>query len=193
VVARAALVILALAVAGCGSDDSPAAPAVDRKTETIDPLPKLPPGFEPHISHVNGLAIGRPPGWTAKEVGTTTVLTAPDKLVVMSLLADRTTEQLAADPSVLVVRTFHVLEGYEGALDPSEPKRFEQPYEAFEVKGTGVSTQTGVRTRLRVVVLEREGVALVTAVIAENAKVGAPAEVVQALEALRTLRTRPVG
>ena len=43
------------------------------------------------------------------------------------------------------------------------------------------------------IVLEREGAAAVTAVIAENAKERAPAEVRQALQALRTVRTRPVG
>ena len=61
------------------------------------------------------------------------------------------------------------------------------------MRGEGVSASTGVPQRLRVVVLEREGATVVTAVIAENAKEKAPAEVKQALEALRTLRTRPVG
>jgi hypothetical protein len=44
-----------------------------------------------------------------------------------------------------------------------------------------------------VIALEREGTSLVIAVIAENAKEKAPAEVRQALETVRTLRTRPPG
>jgi hypothetical protein len=184
---------LAVALAACGSDEEVQPPEVRRQTETVDDLPKLPRGFEPHVSRINGLAVGRPPGWKATTKGVATFLIAPDKLVVMSLSTDRSDEALAADPETLAVRTFGALEGYEGVLDPAEPTRFKHEYDAYEAEGQGVSAETGVRQNLRVIVLEREGTAVVTAVIAENAKEKAPAEVKQALESLRTLRTRPVG
>jgi len=187
------VVVLALGLAACGSDDEAQAPDVERKPETTQELPKLPHGFEAEASRVNGLAFGRPPGWSVDEEGVATQLLAPDELVVMSLTADRTDEALAGDPATLATRTFTALQGYEGELDPSEPRRFKHRYEASEVRGEGVSASTGVPQRLRVIVLEREGVAVVTAVIAENAKEKAPAEVEQALDTLRTLRTRPVG
>ena len=189
----AGLVGLVLALGACGSDDEPEAPDVERLPETADELPKLPRGYEPFISRVNGIAIGRPPGWDARDRGIATRLTAPDELVVMSLSADRTDPAVAADPRTLAVRTFQALEGYEGDLDPSEPRPFKQRYQAYEVRGEGVAASTGVRQRLRVIVLRREGVAVITAVIAENAKVGARAEVGQALDSVRTVRTRPVG
>jgi hypothetical protein len=189
----AAILITTFVIGACGSEDEPAPPEVQRKPETAEELPKLPRGYEPHIARVNGLALGRPPGWDAKEKGIATRLTAPDELVVMSLSVDRTDEALAADLRTLAVRTFSALQGYEGKLDPSEPRPFEHRYDAYVVRGEGVATETGVRQRLRVIVFEREGVAVVTALIAENAKVGARAEVDQALEALDTLRTRPVG
>jgi hypothetical protein len=188
-----AALALALALGACGSDDQAEAPEVQRQAETVDELPKLPRGFEPHVSRINGLALGRPPGWKATERGVATFLIAPDELVVMSLSADRSDEALAGDPETLALRTFGALEGYEGELDPSEPTRFRHKYDAFEVEGPGVSVETGVRQNLRVIVLEREGSTVVTAVVAENAKEKAPAEVRQALESLRTLRTRPVG
>ena len=184
--------VLALILAACGSDDPPPQPEAERKPETVQDLPKLPPGFEPYISRINGLALGRPPGWKATDEGVATLLTAPDQLVVMSLSVDRSDEALAGDPEALVGQTFSALQGYEGELDPSEPRPFKHRYEAFEVRGEGVSAATGVRQRLRVVVLKREGAAVVTAVIAENAKAKAPLEVEQALDALRTVRTRPV-
>ncbi len=184
--------VLAL-VAGCGSDDPPPQPDVERKPEAVQELPELPPGFAPYVSRVNGLALGRPPGWKATDEGVLTLLTAPDQLVAMSLSVDRSDEALAGDPEVLVVQTFSALQGYEGELDPSEPRPFKHRYDAFEVRGEGVSAATGVRQRLRVVVLKREGAAVVTAVIAENAKDRAPREVEQALDSLQTVRTRPVG
>jgi hypothetical protein len=185
---------LAAWLAACGDDDDDAAPPpVERKQETAEELPKLPRGFEPHLSRANGLILGRPPGWKATNRGIATLLIAPDKLVVMSLTADRTDAALAADPRALATDTFQVLEGYKGRLDPSEPRRFKHRYEAYAVKGEGVAADTGVPQRLRLIVLRRKGATIVTAVIAENAKVKAPEEVDQALEALRTLRTRPVG
>jgi hypothetical protein len=189
----AALLTATGVIGACGSEDEPAPPEVERKPETAQKLPKLPRGYEPHLSRVNGLALGRPPGWDARERGVATRLTAPDELVVMSLSADRTDEALAADPRTLAVRTFAALQGYEGKLDPSEPRPFDHRYDAYVVKGEGVSAETGVRQRLRLIVLERPGVAVVTAVIAENAKIGARLEADQALAALGTLRTRPVG
>lgn len=189
----AAFLALALALTACGSDDEPTAPEVEQKVETAEELPKLPRGLKPYLSRVNGLAFGRPPGWEVTEKGVGTFLTAPDQIVVMSLTADRTDEALVGDPRVFAGLTFSALEGYEGQLDPSEPKPFKHRYEAFEVRGEGVAASTGVPQRLRVVVLEREGTTVVTAVIAENAEETAPAEVKQALDALRTLRTRPVG
>jgi hypothetical protein len=188
-----AALTLVLALAACGSDEEVQPPEVQRQAETVDDLPKLPRGFEPHISRINGLALGRPPGWKATRKGVATFLIAPDKLVVMSLSADRSDEALAEGPETLAVRTFGALEGYEGVLDPSEPTPFKHEYDAYEVEGQGVSVKTGVRQNLRVIVLEREGATVVTAVVAENAKEKAPAEVRQALESLRTLRTRPVG
>ena len=184
--------VLALILSACGSDDPPPRPDIERKPETVQDLPKLPPGFEPYISRVNGLALGRPPGWKATDEGVATLLAAPDQLVVMSLSVDRSDEALAGDPEALAGQTFSALQGYEGELDPSEPRPFKHRYEAFEVRGEGVSAATGVRQRLRVVVLKRGGAAVVTAVIAENAKAKAPLEVEQALDALRTVRTRPV-
>jgi hypothetical protein len=195
--ARQATAILAVLVAAgfaaCGSDGAPSVPEIERLPETAEELPRLPRGYERYSSRVNGLVFGRPPGWKARPRGIATLLTAPDKLVVMSLAADRSDDALAADPRNLAVETFAALEGYEGKLDPSEPRPLKHRYEGFQARGEGVAGSTGVPQRLRVIVLEREGATVVTAVIAENAKEKAPEEVEQALEVVRTLRTRPVG
>jgi hypothetical protein len=188
-----AVIALALALAACGSDDEPQAPEVQREVETVEDLPKLPRGYERHISRTNGLALGRPPGWKANEKGVATFLTAPDELVVMSLSADRSDEAISTDPGTLAAQTFSALRGYEGELDPSDPAPFKHRYDASRVEGRGVSADTGVRQNLSVIVLVREGSTAVTAVVAENAEEKAPAEVRQALESLRTLRTRPVS
>jgi hypothetical protein len=190
----ALLVLASLALPACGSqeeDAEPVAPLVDRKKETRQRPPDLPPGFERHVSRRAGLEFGRPPGWKVTKRGDATLLIAPDELVVMSLSADRTDEAVAADAEQLAVDTFAALEGYKGKLKPSTPRKWGHPYEAYQVRGDAVAKKTNVRQRVRVFVLEREGRTVVTAVIAENSKEKAPDEVRQAYQALRTLRTRP--
>ena len=75
---------------------------------------------------------------------------------MLSLSADRSDEGVAGEPSS---SQSHVgaLEGYEGDLDPSSAERWvPAAYDAY-LTGPGRSRETGVRQRLRVIVLEREG------------------------------------
>ena len=178
-------------VAGCGSDDEPAQPPVERKEESADKLPKLERGYEEFVNADAGIAFGRPPGWDARARGTTTRLTAPDELVSATISVDRTGEALAGDPGDAATQTAEALGGYRKPLEPGKPKRFPSPYEAAVVEAKGTS-EAGVEQTARVVVLERKGVAVVTAVVAENAeRAAAKAEAKQALESIETLRTRP--
>ena len=78
------------------------------------------------------------------------------------------------------------------SLEPSKAKPFDHPYDGAIVDAKGVSKKTGVTQNVQVIVLVRKGAAVVTAVIAENAeRSAAGAEAKQALESVRTLRTRP--
>ena len=110
----------------------------------------------------------------------------------MSLSADRSDEAVSSDIEGLAVDTFAVLEGYKGKLKPSKPRKFAHRYAGYQVRGDARAKKTGVPQRLRVIVLEREGRTVVTAVMAENSKEKAPDEVKQAYQALRSLRTGPV-
>ena len=83
--------------------------------------------------------------------------------------------------------------GYKKPLEAGKAKSFDHPYDGAIVEAKGVSKKTGVPQRVSVIVLERKGVAVVTAVIAENAeRNGAGAEAKQAAAGRSsTLRTRP--
>jgi hypothetical protein len=190
--ALTALVVLGLLLGGCGSeDDEPTEPA-ERQEETVDKLPKLPAGYEEYVNRDGGIAFGRPPGWAADAKGATTSLTAPDGLVSVSIAIDRTDDALALDPKDFAVQTAELVPGYKKPLEPRRAKRFKHEYEAAATQAKGVREDGGLRQRIRVVVLERSGLAVVTAVIAENAEEKAAAlEAKQALDAIATLRTRP--
>ena len=190
-----ALLLAALAgllVSGCGTKDEPEPEPVERKTETADKLPKLDRGWEEFVNAGAGVAFGRPPGWSAKEKGATTSLIAPDKLVSAGITIDRTDEALTDDPKDFATQTMKLIPGFEKPLEPGTAKPFDHPYDGAIVEAKGVAKETGVPQRVTVVVLERKGVAVVTAAIYENAeRSAAGAESKQAQEVIRTLRTRP--
>ncbi len=185
------VLVLGLVSAGCGSDDEPAPKPVERKDETAQKLPKLERGYEEFVNRAAGIAFGRPPGWAAKEMDALTTLDAPDKLVSATITIDRTSDALAVSPKAFATETAELLPGYEKALDPGKAKPFKHSYEGAIVEAKGVAKKSGVPQRVNVIVLERTGVAVVTAVIAENAERNVGAESKQALEAISTLRTRP--
>lgn len=192
---RVFLPLLVFVIAGltaCGSDGGPQAPDVVRTEETAGKLPKLPRGFEPYENRTTGVAFGRPPGWKVTEKNVLTVIRAPDELVVTSVAVDRTDEALAEKPRSLAVETAKLLPGYRKPLRPTKPEPFAHPYAGAAVEAEGVATD-GLEQRVKVIVLKREGAAVVIAVVAENAEVGAPAEVRQALDAVASLRTQPIG
>jgi len=180
-----------LLAAGCGSDDEPAPEPVERKDETAQKLPKLERGYEEFVNRAAGVAFGRPPGWAAKERGAVTTLTAPDELVFAAITIDRTDDALGENPKAFATQTAELLPGYEKPLDPGKAKPFKHSYEGAIVDAKGTAKKSGVPQRVNVIVLERAGVAVVTAVIAENAERNVGAESKQALETISTLRTRP--
>ena len=193
--ARTALAaaLLALALAGCGEDDEGSAPPPPPVAEErADELPDLPRGWQAEVNRAGGFAFGRPPGWRASR-GPAVTLTAPDELVVATISADRTADALALAPGEFAEQTASALGGYRRPVEPSRPRPFRHPYDAVEVRGTGVATRSGVRQDVRVVVLRNDRTAVVTAVVAANAERDSAAELRQALEALGTLRTRPVS
>ena len=190
---RLAPIVLAvsLVLTGCGGDDGPQPKEVRRVEEKIDTLPPLPRGYEEFVNPDAGIAFGRPPGWKADPKGSKTTLVAPDELVSAAITVDRTNEALKLEPRRFAADTASLVKGDEEPLELSRPKPFRHRYEGAIVQAKGVARSTGVTQRLRVVVLERKGAAVITAVVFENAEEDAEAEVKQALGTLRTLRTRP--
>lgn len=197
---RVPIVVLWVAAAallgGCGGDAADPAPSgpPERRVETADPLPELPRGWHPHVNRGAGFALGRPPGWSARDRGIATRLVAPDRLVAVTVAADRTSAAVGLAPAELARATIAALPGYEEPLEAAPARPFRHRYRAAEARASGVAAASGVRQDVRVVAINRGGIAALTAVIAANAeRPAARPEQAQALRALRTLRTRPIG
>jgi hypothetical protein len=196
----------ALAATGCdsgsgsgkdsGASDTAATPSTtaqappQRHKESGDPLPKLGRGWKATRSRSGGFALGRPPGWEPERSASALTILAPDRLVAVSVSSDRTTDGLAIGPASFAARTAKSLPGYAEAPKPSPARPFRQRYRASQVVARA-KARNGVPQQVRVVVMRRPGLVTFTAVIARNTRRHDASEVHDALEIVRTIRSRP--
>lgn len=203
--------VAAVALAACGSDD-PAPTTTTREAETAEVLPELPRGWNPYVNRAAGFSLGRPPGWEASEEGRATLFRSPDELVAMTISADRTDEAQELPLKEFATRTFSALSGLK-EIEFGEPERFRSHYDGVLLEGRARRVKNRLLEKIRVIVLRREGLATISAVIFGNSGEGqlmsgvsaGPGcgtypilcrvrfETEQAVEAVRTLRTRPVS
>jgi hypothetical protein len=194
-VALAAVALAALGV-GCGEREEP---EPTTPVERAEQVPKLPEQWSVIKVPDQGFELGKPPGWKRGKAclakrdspGTATVLCSPDKLLTLSISADRTGDALEITPEEFATRTMAALSGnYRTPLDPGEPKRFPGHYPGVEVSSSGKAAG-GVRQDVSVIVLRRDNVAVFTAVIASNAAKATRQHTEFAERALRALRSQP--
>ena len=193
--AAVAAVAAAIVLAGCGGSDSTTdatttttAPAAH---ETIDKLPKLPSSWHKFINERDGLALGLPRGWKADHApGGGVLVRSYDHLVALSIAVDRRPAALDEPLDDFASATAAQLRGFRGALDTKAVRRYPHRYYGAEVRARGTA-KGGVRQRVFVIVLRRDHVAVVTAVIAANVKHAADDSLHFAKRVVATLRTRP--
>jgi hypothetical protein len=199
--AIAAVAALVAAVAGCGERDEPEPTTTTPPVERAEKVPKLPGQWNVIKNTDEGFALGLPPGWRrgkeclAKKAqgGSTTVFCSPDKLLTLSVTADRTDEALELTPGGFALRVMASLsENYQKPLDPGKPKRFEGHYDGAKVSASGQAAK-GVREDVTVIVLQRDDIATFTAVIADNAAKATGQHTKFAERALKSLRSQPVS
>jgi hypothetical protein len=194
---RGALAALAAAVilAGCGgSGDDETTTTTTRSVppprETIDHVPKLPASWHKYVNERGGFALGLPRGWEASSNGPTALVRSFDRLVAISIAPDRRAEALDDPLDEVADLTAEALTGFRGELELKPVRDCEHRYECAEVRARGTA-KGGVKQRLQVIVLRRDGVAQLTAVIAANAKKSADESLHLAKRVVATLRTRP--
>jgi hypothetical protein len=186
-----ALAIGITLLAGCGggaggSDTS----TTTRPAETTDPPAKPPKGWQTYINPVAGFSVSVPPAWTVEPSGGSSLLRSPDKVVAISITADRTDEALKAPLESYAADTLKNLSGFTG-LKPTGVRPYKAQYPAAIATADGKLTSSGVKQRLTLVVLRREGIAAYPVLASRNAGVGSPF-VKQINAVIHSLRGRPV-
>ena len=181
-----------LALAACGSDETTtttAAPPKPPPKETRDPLPERPREWDRFINERGGYSLLVPQGWEAKADGPRTLIRSFDRLVALSIVPDRSSGALATQIADYAANTAEGLGGFEDGFRTRGTRRFEHRYDAVEVYGAGRS-RDGVDQEASVIVLRRDDVATITAVLAANAKRDARESVRIARRVVGTIRTR---
>ncbi|MFL5869481.1 MAG: hypothetical protein ACJ75R_00230 [Solirubrobacterales bacterium] len=182
---------LAIGLGACGGSDSTTPPPKHQRSENADELPKLPDGWKPHVNQAGGFALGLPRGWEPADHGGTTQVRSYDRLVVLTISADRTEEALGVPLGEFATVTAGELPGLKDSSTPSDPKPFKHRYDAVETSLTAKSAKTGVRERISVIVIRRDHLALFTADVFASATAQAEDATRLARQAIATLRSQP--
>jgi hypothetical protein len=186
---------------GCGERDEPEVTTTTPPVERAEKVRKLPHRWEVERNRKQGFALGVPPGWKrgpkachVKDVSKeATVMCSPDRLITLTITADRTDEALELSTHNFAVEVMAgISRNYQRPLDAGKAKPFEAHYDGAKVGATGRAA-TGVREDVSVIVLRREGLVTITAVVAAHATRATGKHKKFAERALRTLRTKPVS
>jgi hypothetical protein len=191
VIALAAAVAVGVGACGGGSGSTTIAGSV-RAEETVQKLPKLPPGWRTHRDTKVGYAIGLPPGWKATSQRRGVLIRSPDHLVAVTLAANRTPSVFETSPEKFAGRALGGLPGFEVPLNPGKARPFNgTPLKAVQASASG-SQARGLKENATLVVVRRDHLVNYTVAVLANAEQpGASVDRAVALRMIRTLRDQP--
>ncbi len=149
-----AALVAGLAAAGCGEEDeftgSPN-PAKERN----DPPAKPPLGWRTFENERAGFTLSIPLGWPARSRDTATLIRSDDRLLAITVAADRSEAARTAPPRRYAQRTFRALPGFRNLKVKEVGKVGDSPYSNARVIGAGTLAKRRQRQRITVVAYQR--------------------------------------
>lgn len=142
------LLVLGLATAlsgpGCGEEDEFRG-APDPATERNDRPAKPPPGWRTLANRQAGFTISVPRGWTVRTQGTATLIRSRDRLLAVTVAADRSESGRTMRPRAYARRAFRAIPGFRRLRAQRVRRVGDSPYPNARVDGRG--TLAGRRQR----------------------------------------------
>ncbi len=179
----------ATAAGGCG-DDEPA-PVSTTPQERADRRGPLPRGWTRVVNRRAGFSLGIPPGWKARGARGATLVRSGDRLLAVSIAADRSADGRDLPADVYVRRTANSLEGYR-ALRVGRPQPLRGArYPGSTVSARGVFARTSLRQAIRVTALRRRGRVTFTLIFFRTARAPAARYRAATRGMVRTFRAGP--
>ena len=184
-----AALIAVLAGAGCGEGDESAS-SPDPATERNDPPAKPPHGWRTFANRRAGFTLSIPRGWRARARRSATLIRSPDRLLAVTVAADRSETARTTVPREYARRTFAALPGFRDVTVTNARKVKNSPYANARLDGSATLAERRQRQRISVAAFRRRGRATYT-VVAFSAPVrGAPAHGGELDRLLASLRAR---
>jgi hypothetical protein len=190
-IAGACLAVAALS--GCGGSDKPLPPVEPTQPEKTDRPAKLPEGWKRLVNRKAGFSVGLPPGWNARGARGATLVRSGDRLMAVSITADRSPDGKDLKPTAYVERLVGALPGYR-KLKVGKPRPVPGAhYPGAQVAATGVFRRTHVRQAIQGVALQRRGRVTYALIFFRTAR--SPAALYRPAVAgmIRTFRARAPG
>jgi hypothetical protein len=157
------LLLAAALVAGCGEDDEEKAPS-----ERADRAAKPPRGWRTVSNHSAGFTIAAPRRWTARTRKGATLIRSDDRLVVVTVAADRSEEGRGTHPARYARLTLLNLPEFEGRVSPRVRRVRGSPYGSARVDGFGTVRTSRRLQRITVATYRLPGRVTYTAVVFRN-------------------------
>jgi hypothetical protein len=182
--------IALVGVLGCGEEEEFTG-SPDPATERTDPPAKPPSGWRTFANRRAGFTLSVPPGWTARARSSATLIRSSDRLLAVTVAADRSEAGRTTQPRQYARRAFRALPGFERLRASAVRRVPRSPYPSARVDGKGTLADRGQRQRITVAAFRRPERATYT-VVAFSAPVGrAPAHAGELQLLLASLRARP--
>ncbi|MDX6650405.1 MAG: hypothetical protein QOJ97_2356 [Solirubrobacteraceae bacterium] len=178
----------AAGLGACGGSEEPQRTVAQERADRRAPLP---PGWRLVVNPRAGFTVGIPPGWTAQGARGATLVRSGDRLLAISIGADRSPDGRNLPPASYARRTATQLPGYR-RLRVGRPRALRGArYPGAEVSATGTFARTRVRQAIQVLALRRDRQVTYSLLVFRTAS--APASLYRAAIAgmIRTFRARP--
>jgi len=162
--------VATLGAMGCdGEDEFSGSP--DPATEQSDRPAKPPRGWHTVANRRAGFTLSVPPGWATRTRKSATLIRSNDRLVAVTVAADRSEDGRTTRPRQYARRTFRALPGFRKMRAAPARRVRGSPYRSARVDGAGTLAKTRQRQRITVAAYHRPRRATYT-VVAFAARIG---------------------
>jgi hypothetical protein len=178
--------LLAIGAAAWGCGGGSKAPR-----EHADAPASPPKGWRTVRNREVGFTLSVPRRWTARVKGSATLIRSDDKLLVLTVAADRGAEGRDLAPTDYARRTLDDLPDFEGSVVPSARAVRGSPYRSARVDGVGTLRTSKRPERITVAAFHRARLVTYAVVAFSSTKVSQGFFEPQLRRILRSLRAQP--
>ena len=172
---RVAVSVAAVAaLAGCGDDDGGDSDKDRITTEAVergDPPVRPPSGWRTVTNRFAGFTISAPVTWAATTTPRRTVIRSDDRLVALSISADRTDPGRGLSAADYARRTIRTLPKFVGVVDKGISRVPGSKYQSAVLSATGTVSPSNLSQRITVAIFTRPGLVTYGVLVFRNAGV----------------------